>query len=464
MARLSLCLFGSYQITLEGKVFSQQIAAKGRALLAYLAVEVQAQRREKIAGLLWPNQNDTQARQNLSQAVHSLRGLFMPVNDEPPLFIISGQEIKLNPDAKVWVDVAEFLALLEACERHPHPQQANCEACFERLQQAVVLYRGDFLADFSLKDNQPFEEWSTLLRERFHRRALRLMHQLAECLEQRGEIEPALEYAWRQVELEPLREASHRQVMHLLAASGRRSEALAQFSALQHLLQDSLGVTPDGETLALYEHILAQVHRSAVLPAGEVRLPAALTPFIVRQDELRELAALLDDPACRLVTLFGPGGVGKTRLALEATHHLAPNFPAGVYFISLSAYQPGSPLWPLLVEALRIPLRAQQDPDQQVFDYLHEKHALLLFDSFETALEQAAWLSDLLRGAPHLFALVTSRAWRSAPSRSSLWAVWIYQHLARPSSPSNLVQSSSSRPLSATASPHSHWMITPERA
>jgi hypothetical protein len=204
--------------------------------------------------------------------------------------------------------------------------------CFERLQQAIALYRGDFLADFSLKDNQPFEEWSTLLRERFHRRALRLMHQLAESLEKRGDIERALEYAWRQVELEPLREAGHRQVMQLLATSGRRSEAIAQFNALQRLLQDTLGVSPDGETLTLYEHILAQASQSAGISVGEVRLPAALTPFIGRQDELRELAALLQDPTCRLVTIFGPGG-GKTPGAGSCPSS-ALNFPAGVYFFS----------------------------------------------------------------------------------------------------------------------------------
>jgi predicted ATPase/DNA-binding SARP family transcriptional activator len=396
-------------VILDGKALSKPLAAKGSALLAYLAVEKGFQRREKIAGLLWSDHRDAPARQNLSQALYALRRQTEPTGDEPPLFILTTQEVSLNPRADVWVDVAEFNHLLQAIEFHPHPQLLTCPACFVRLLQVAVLYRGSLLGDFSLKDVILFEEWVMVTREQLHRRAMLALHMLVECLEERGEIERALEYAWRQVELDPLGESGYRQVMRLLSACGRRSEALTQYSTLQHLLHDTLGVAPDGETRQVYEHILKQEPGSEIANDHPIRLPGVLTPLIGRRDELGQLNALLRDPTCRLVTIFGPGGVGKTRLALEVAHQLASVFPDGIYFISLSASQPGSPLWPSLAEVLRFPVREKQDPEKQLKDYLCDKRAMLFFDSFEAAMEKASWLSDLLQTAPQLTILVTSR-------------------------------------------------------
>ena len=410
MARLSLFLFGTYQIAMDGNTHSQAISAKGRALLAYLAIEGQPQLREKIAGLLWPEHSEAQARQNLSQVLHTLRGLLPSAGDQPPLLRITAQHIQLNPDADVWVDVAEFLVLLEACDPCDQPRQATCQECPERLRRAAALYRGSFLSDFSLKDVIQFEEWCTVTRERLHRQAMHALGLLTGCLEAHGEVEQALEIARRLVELDPLNEGGHRQVMRLLAESGRRSAALSHFQAFQRYMLDTLGVPPDVETLEQYEKIINQVPQPDKIRASEVRLPTSLTPFIGRHSEARELSALLRDPACRLVTILGPGGVGKTRLALEVALGLGDDFSQGVYFISLSAYQPGNPLWSLLAEALRFQVREKGDPEQQVLDYLRTKHALLIFDSFETALEKVAWLAELLQYAPRLTALVTSRA------------------------------------------------------
>lgn len=410
MARLSLYLFGSYQITLEGKALSHPLPIKARALMAYLAIEKRPQGREKLAGLLWPEHSEVRARQSLSQALYEIRKLLWAGGGEPELILSNAQEVQLNPAVQVWVDVAEFSAVLQACEQRTYLSQTTQGDCYERLRQAVALYRGNFLADFSLSDVIPFDEWCTVQRERLHRQAMQVLDLLVSNLEGRGEIERALEIAWRQVEFDPLSEASHRQVVRLLAESGRRSEALAHFQAFRQYLFDSLMIAPDAETLEQIDKITRQAPPPEPPRGSKSRLPASLTPLIGRKAELSELVALLRKPACRLVTVFGPGGVGKTRLALEVAHQVEKDFADGVYFIALSAHQPNDPLWPELVEALHLPLRDKSEPEQQLKDYLFEKRLLLLLDSFETALKQSGWLADLLQHAPLLTVLTTSRS------------------------------------------------------
>ena len=142
----------------------------------------------------------------------------------------------------------------------------------------------------------------------------------------------------------------------------------------------------------------------------KVHLPQQLTSFIGRQDEIAKISLLLDDPACRIVTLVGPGGIGKTRMALEIASHKASDFANGAYFVSLQSLKSVENILPAIVDALLFQLQgSQRTPEQQLLDYLREKHLLLVIDNFEHLVEGAALLSDLVRAAPGLKILVTSR-------------------------------------------------------
>ena len=293
--------------------------------------------------------------------------------------------------------------------RHPHRRLADCPACLAQLEEAVALYRGDFLSGFSLRDSPSFEEWVLVEREHLRRLDLEALNRLVACRAERGELELALGYAWRQVEMDPLWEHAQRQLIELLARSGRRDAALAQYQVCQRILITELGIPPEAETTVLYERIHDQKTPLAPATSRKHNLPVALTPFIGREVELDALNAGLDDPVCRMLTVSGPGGSGKTRLALEAAWRQVERFQDGAWLVELAALITPQTVPPSIAEALGFPLQKQPEPILQLKDYLRAKNLLLFLDSFERLLEGAGMLVELLEAAPGVKILVTSR-------------------------------------------------------
>ena len=196
----------------------------------------------------------------------------------------------------------------------------------------------------------------------WHRAVLEALYALAEYHDRRGEYDQEQHYARRQLELDPWREEAHRQVMRALALSGQRSAALAQHETCQRILKEELGAELTHETTALCEQIKAGLLKPQ---AAKCRLPASTTPFIGREKELAELGALLEDPACRLVTIVGPGGIGKTRLALAAATEQACAFGDGAAFVSLASLNSAEFMAPAIMAALDLPLQGQREPQEQ---------------------------------------------------------------------------------------------------
>jgi predicted ATPase len=281
-----------------------------------------------------------------------------------------------------------------------------------------------------------FEHWAFITRERLRQRALGALSRLADYHERRRNYEQARLASIRQLELDPLREETHRQLMRVLAQSGERSAALEQYHHCRRLLADELGVEPELETQALYHRLrdtsalatgaspatqTAQPQSSLFqTPALWRRLPAQTTSFVGREPELAELVELLVNPACRLITLVGPGGIGKTRLALEAATAHAEMFAHGVVFVPLAGLASADFLISAIAAALDLPLQGKQDPYDQLIAYLREQELLLVLDNFEEFVPAAALLTDILRQARNLTFLVTSR------ERLALQAEWVF--------------------------------------
>jgi DNA-binding SARP family transcriptional activator len=314
MSILSLSLLGPFEASLDERPLHKFRTNKVQALLIYLATEASVvHRRDGLMALLWPGLPQQSAQVNLRQTLYRLRQAIPEVTAKDgegivPFLLSDRQTVEVNPDGDVQVDVARFNKLLS---HDPTP---------ERLAEAVALYRGDFLADFYLPDSDSFEDWAAAKRAELQRQVLEALEALTDHHIGRGSYDQAQTYAWRQLALDDLRESAHRQLMVALTHGGQRSAALAQYQVCRKRLRDELGVEPSAETSAIYEQIRAGAAARAEPPVPQPRhnLPAQPTPFIGREAVLAEIGARLENPNCRLLTLVGPGGSGKTRLALEA--------------------------------------------------------------------------------------------------------------------------------------------------
>jgi predicted ATPase/DNA-binding SARP family transcriptional activator len=424
MARLSISLLGPLHITLDGRPAGSFGYNKVRALLAYLAVEAdRPHHRDTLVGLFWPDQPDKAARTNLRQALATLREALGDATSSPSFLLATRETVQFNSECDYDLDVAALETCLADCRSHQHRGLDRCRACAARMEQALARYRGDFLAQFSLPDSAPFEEWTLLKREQLRQAALEMLTHLAAHHERRGEHEPAQRYVRRQVELDPWREEAHRHLMRLWAVSGQRSAALAQFESCRGALAEGLGVEPASETVALYEQIKAGELEtdSAKRAAPLLNWPHPATPLIGRDAELAELAELIANPGCRLVTILGPGGMGKTRLALEAAAGGAWSFADGGAFVSLAPLHSAEHLMPAIAHALGVALSGLTDPREQLIHALQGRELLIVLDNFEHLRDGAAALAELLARAPGLYFVVTSR------QRLGMQGEWLFE-------------------------------------
>ena len=415
MIQLDLALFGSFAASVAGEPITQFRTDKMRALLAYLALNGERPfRRDTLATLLWPERPDDVARRNLRQTVHRLRQLLDAVAPSlgTHLLTTTRQTVQLNSQY-VRLDVMQFQRHLHACETHSHTHLHGCTHCLTLMQDAVTLYQGDMLEGFNLKDAFPFEEWLFMQREQYQQQLLELLDKLTLAYEQQGGYEQAQRYATQQISLAPWRESAHRQLMRLYQRQGQRSHALAKYENCVQLLAQELGVGPSAETVQLWQQIKEGTFETAVSPQTPIHgFPTQLTPFIGRQETISQIMSALADSSCRLLTLIGPGGMGKTRLCLQvgqALGHGVGHYPDGVYFIPLVAVTDNNLLVTTIAQRLDIQLTEHESPPQQLLTYLQDKTMLLVCDNFEQILSGAALLGDIIAHAPGVQLLVTSR-------------------------------------------------------
>ncbi|MCE7985040.1 MAG: NACHT domain-containing protein [Caldilinea sp. CFX5] len=451
MEALAITLFGGFAVTVQGEPIAAFESNKVRALLAYLAVEASTagarpHQRAVLAGLLWPDYPEEMARTNLRHVLRQLRQTLPETAGAAPLLLTTQQTIQINPACPYTLDVARFTHLLAESRRCPQRELAACPACLARYQEAAELYRGDFLAGLSLYDSEPFDEWLVIQREGLHRQALELFFTLATYHAEQGDDEQAQQYVRRQLHLEPWREEAHRQLMRLLAASGQRSAALAQYTQCRKILADELSIEPDAETTALYEQIrsgkldkktrrqddkvtsdkvtsdkvtsdkvtsdkvtsdkVTVTHPVTLSPLHPVTLSShqdwgnapAVAFFYGRTQELEQLQAWLGrDPRqaeaqqARLVAVLGMGGMGKTTLVAKAARATAEHFAFVFWFSLLNA--------PPVTDYLRtcLPFLARQQLAQLppmlgeqvtlLLSYLRQQRCLLVLDNVESILE-----------------------------------------------------------------------------
>jgi predicted ATPase/DNA-binding SARP family transcriptional activator len=390
MAHLSLGVLGSLQVLIDDTPVTTLESDKVCALLAYLAVEAdRPHRREFLVGLLWPDFPEQTARHNLRQALFNLRLALGDHTARPPYLLISRNAIQFNRASDFSLDLAQFNTIFYTCEENRSRCIEDCSIRAARLEEMVKLYRGQFLEHFFLEDSTEFEEWALVQRESSHQHVLEGYSYLTNYYELHRDFEVARRHAIRQLELDPWREEAHCQVMRALALDGQRSAALVQYETCRRVLAEELGVEPSAKTRELYEQIRTGKLRtrdelpSSIPTAPIYNLPVSLTPFLGREQELIDLGRLIADPECRCISLVGPGGIGKTRLALQTAEHHQTAFAHGVVFIPLASVGSIEAVIPAIAGALHFSFWGPNNPKEQLLNNLREKQMLLILDNVE---------------------------------------------------------------------------------
>ncbi len=400
-SQLTFRLLGKPQVELDGAPVTGFISAKAQALLYYLVVTGHPHTRAALAGLLWGDMADAQAGKNLRNALSNLRSLV------GPYLLIARDQVALNPDAPHWTDVKAFVSALG---------DKIWEKDLATLHRAVELYQGDFLEGFYVGEALAMEEWILGRRSLMTGLVIQALQALVLGHLEREEYAAGIEYANRLLAIEPWREETHRQLMLLLAKSRQRSAALAQYETCRKVLKAELDAEPMPETTALYQRI-----KSAAAPLPH-NLPPQLTPMVGRQSELAEISRFFANPNEQLLTLVGPGGIGKTYLALQAASRCIDSeisfdlrFSDGVFFVPLAGIgaggaEGGEPsLVSAMADAFKISFQGPVHPQAQLLSYLRDKDILLILDNFDHLIGAARQLGDILRLAPKVKLLVTSR-------------------------------------------------------
>lgn len=388
---LRLQLLGTAHIE-SAKSLHPRLGQKGRALLFYLARLPHPIPRMTPVNLIWPNSSESGGRNNLNRELSYLRAS-MPadwLNSE-------GDTIQFTPGQGFWLDVDAFTSYMD---------QKRIQAYLS----AMELYRGEFMQGFVLDgESIEFERWLHLERQHWHEKAIELLNRAAKY--HHNQPEQVLGFAKRLLLLEPWREEVHRSIMLILARMKQKNAALVQFQRLLEAL-DELEEEPGAETIRLYNRIRQGAHKLYNIPPQQ-------TTFVGRENEQAELFDKFAEPSCRLVTLVGMGGVGKTRLALHISELLARKaFLHGGCFVSIAAtekeYDAADKLTTAIANALRLFSISEQDVATYILNHLQDKEMLLVLDNIEPLLrgrgrEVREFIAAILHRAPEMKLLITSR-------------------------------------------------------
>jgi predicted ATPase/DNA-binding SARP family transcriptional activator len=403
----------------EGSVITRFQTHQTGALLAYLALHPnRSHTRDELGDILWPDADVESMRHRFRQALSALRKqLELPGTPHGSIIAADRWSVRLNMDA-VSTDVAAFEETLAQAAQAQGPKEK-----MSLLLRAAELYRGDLLPGY-------YEDCFTAERERLADCYIHLLSSLVRALRDSGEPVRAIEYAKRLIERDSLREDSYLDLMRLYEGVGERSSAMRLFQQLRQVLEDEIGEEPSKTAQDLYDEILKSpkvaypmsdlakpVRTPKVGKASKAstsperpRLPMQFTRFFGRADELRQITDLLAGRAARILTVIGMGGVGKTRVAIQAAEAGKSIFGDNVYFALLAPIEDPAYIGDAILKALGLKRIAGMSPSQQIAKHLNQfPRVLLVLDNFEHLLGGTSEVRELLSEVPGLQCLITSR-------------------------------------------------------
>lgn len=388
---LRVRLLGGFSISLGGREVGEWRLKKAKALVKLLALAPEHRlHRERVMEALWPNLEPSSAANNLHHALHAARrtigeGSFLRLKDE-----------HLSLRGEVRVDVDEF-------ERAAAEARRSRE--IEAYRVALEIYAGELLPE------DLFEEWAERRRSELRATRVRLLVESAGIEEESGNFPAGIEALKLAVAEEPTSEEAHVAMMRMYARAGWLAEAVKQYRSLEEMLRKELDIEPGSEARRTFREVLDGRYSPARTPPAEAarhNLPVSLTSFVGREEEIEAVRNLLAES--RLLTIVGPGGSGKTRLAVEAARSLAGGFRDGVWMVELDRI-PDDALVPQAVAgALGVHERRSRPLTESLVEFLRPKEIAILLDNCEHVAGGCAVLfRTLLGGCPGLRVMCAGR-------------------------------------------------------
>lgn len=411
-------LLGRLRAHRDGQTLAHISLRRLGALLSCLVIRgSSAVPRDELISLLWPDDPVDAARNRLRVLLNNLKH---HLEDEGS---IGGSVLLAN---RTTVELVAGTYSSDYHEFHRYISKAAASTGFEAvaaLESAVALYRGELLDGLS-------DEWIVSERRNISEVRYQALRDLVRTLTALGALDRASDYARQAVIAEPLDEEAHADLIELYASVGRPSAGLRQYDQLKRLLRSELNARPSERTREIAARLTSQLGhgvaesgrpvRSAAVrsdpvreavPASRVALPMRLTRFFGREDEIEALTGMLSAQVpARLITLIGPGGTGKTRLALQVADAMTEKYCGRVYYVEMAEILDAATAPAALERALGLPPSTDGDLLSRVSATLSHGPALLVLDNLEQLVpEILPMISRLLAEAPSLCCLATSR-------------------------------------------------------
>jgi predicted ATPase/DNA-binding SARP family transcriptional activator len=410
-------LLGRLTIEVDGRrADDARLGDLGRKAFAYLVLERQRPvPRDELAEVLWGEGLPPTWTAALRGVVSRLRSTLAGAGLTGPDVLRSHVGCyQLQLPAGVIIDVERVEALLASAleELADAPQRAQ-----EMAAEAASLASRQFLPGAG-------GEWVERQQAALAAVRVRALELLAEAASAAGDAGTAVAAAEQAIALAPLRESAHQRLMVALAGAGNRAAALRAYEDCRRLLAEELGVDPAPDTYDLYVRLLRDEPSSAVgAPAVATNLPPERTSFVGREGEIDELRQLLASE--RLVTLAGPGGVGKSRLAVRVARSLLPKNADGVWLVELAGMADPALVPQEVLSILGLPEALPSTAIDALARHLAERSVLVVLDNCEHLVDACAALADAIMRTPSpARILATSReplgvpgetTWRVAP-------------------------------------------------
>lgn len=393
---LEVRLLGTFEVTHKKKRISIP-SRSAQSLFAYLILNAgTAHRREKLAGMLWPDSLEETARDNLRHALWRVRKS-LPATPKADYLLTDDLSIAFNVSAAYWLDVAELERLGES-------------ASTDELMAVLSAYHGELLPGL-------YDEWVVLEREHLSSVFEHHMARLLALLRAERRWLDVLDWGERWIKLGQKPEPAFQALMSAHAAKGDMSKVATVYDRCVKSLRE-FGIEPSEQTRALYEKLKVGQELPETEPAVHAKekrkeslkasLPVPLTSFIGREKEVEEIIRLVNKN--RLVTLTGPGGVGKTRLAIQISNKLISKLKDDVWWTDLAPLTDEVLVPQAVAEILGVRETLDQPLIESVKIFLRERRLLLVLDNCEHLISACAQLADdLLAQCAKLQILATSR-------------------------------------------------------